>query len=215
MAHLSGYPQRSANTTVITMSVSHAFTDINPIAQTFSLTSQSVSSIPKTIHYTHEKQRAIFSQWHHSVFKKSQSSIDILIPMLIQMSYDCRATTCDLLLNWYKNSPVGSWLNRQKSVHTFCNRETVRDNPAGQCFLDRLVNGSICMLSSARLRICIKVFMYLQNAMCVYICLYMQNMCTYVNVCMWICWLLSGKISSSTCCSVEEWRTRDLVIDSL
>ena len=161
--------------------------------------------------------------------------------MLIQISYDCRATTClrlprywrscdcranYLLLILYKNAHEGSWLNRQTSVHAFCNRKTVRDNPAGQCFLDRLVNGSIWllnyMLSSEKLRICMKVYMYLQSGICVYIyisiCLYMQTMCNYLNMCMWICRLLSGKILSlyvRGCCSVEECRTRNLLIGSL
>ena len=120
----------------------------------------------KTIHLTHENNGASFPlvttlYLNHHWFQSTN-----LVPMLIQMSYDCRATTW-LLLIWYKTSHDCSWLNRQTSVHAFCNRETVRDNPAGQCFLDRLVNGSICMLSSVRLRICIKVYMYLQNAMCV------------------------------------------------
>ena len=61
MAHLSGYPQKSANTSMFTMSASHACADIIPIAQTFSLTSQSVWPNPKTMHLTHENNGASFS----------------------------------------------------------------------------------------------------------------------------------------------------------
>ena len=137
------------------------------------------------MHLTHKNNGVCFPHvitlyLNHHWFQSTN-----LIPMLIQMSYDCRANTCDLLLIWYKNAHVGSWLNMQTSVHAFCNRETVRDNPAGQCFLDRLVNGSICMLSSAQLRICMKVYMYLQSGICVYIYLYAYICKPCVT--MWIC----------------------------